>query len=94
MGHRDEHLSTFSSVPDAIWEAHRRVADALNGALAEPLGRVGCCGSGRTEGGQLSFQGPRNSKNPPANSKNSPAPTPARHIRARGPGSIPARPPR
>ncbi|WP_193613240.1 phosphoenolpyruvate carboxykinase (GTP) [Nocardioides lijunqiniae] len=29
MEHRAEHLELFERMPDAIWEAHRRVADAL-----------------------------------------------------------------
>lgn len=29
MGYREEHLSGFANLPAAIWEAHRRVADAL-----------------------------------------------------------------
>ena len=32
MGYREEHLSGFTNVPDAIWEAHRRVASALDNA--------------------------------------------------------------
>jgi len=32
MGYREEHLSGFSNVPEAIWEAHRRVAAALDQA--------------------------------------------------------------
>ena len=30
MGYREEHLSGFTNVPEAIWEAHRRVASALD----------------------------------------------------------------
>lgn len=30
MGHREEHLKQFPNMPDAIWEAHRRVAAALD----------------------------------------------------------------
>jgi phosphoenolpyruvate carboxykinase (GTP) len=30
MGHRQEHLRQFQDLPDAIWEAHRRVARALD----------------------------------------------------------------
>ena len=29
MGFREEHLQQFDRLPEAIWEAHRRVADAL-----------------------------------------------------------------
>jgi phosphoenolpyruvate carboxykinase (GTP) len=29
MEHREEHLAQFDGLPDAIWEAHRRVAAAL-----------------------------------------------------------------
>ena len=29
MGYREEHLNGFTNVPEAIWEAHRRVAAAL-----------------------------------------------------------------
>jgi hypothetical protein len=29
MGYREELLSGFTIVPEAIWEAHRRVAAAL-----------------------------------------------------------------
>ncbi|HEY0903384.1 MAG TPA: phosphoenolpyruvate carboxykinase (GTP) [Marmoricola sp.] len=29
MGHREEHLQQFRDMPEAIWEAHRRVAAAL-----------------------------------------------------------------
>jgi phosphoenolpyruvate carboxykinase (GTP) len=30
MEHREEHLSAFAGLPEAIWEAHRRVAAALD----------------------------------------------------------------
>ena len=30
MGFREDHLKQFDRLPDAIWEAHRRVADALD----------------------------------------------------------------
>jgi phosphoenolpyruvate carboxykinase (GTP) len=30
MGYREEHLKGFERLPEAIWEAHRRVADALD----------------------------------------------------------------
>jgi phosphoenolpyruvate carboxykinase (GTP) len=30
MAHREEHLAQFEGLPDAIWEAHRRVAAALD----------------------------------------------------------------
>jgi phosphoenolpyruvate carboxykinase (GTP) len=30
MGHREEHLEQFPGMPEAIWEAHRRVAAALD----------------------------------------------------------------
>jgi phosphoenolpyruvate carboxykinase (GTP) len=30
MGFREEHLSQFANLPDAIWEAHRRVSAALD----------------------------------------------------------------
>ncbi|GAB3344656.1 phosphoenolpyruvate carboxykinase (GTP) [Modestobacter lapidis] len=30
MAHREEHLSKFEGLPEAIWEAHRRVAAALD----------------------------------------------------------------
>lgn len=30
MGHREEHLKQFPNMPEAIWEAHRRVAGALD----------------------------------------------------------------
>jgi phosphoenolpyruvate carboxykinase (GTP) len=30
MGYREEHLNGFTNVPEAIWEAHRRVAGALD----------------------------------------------------------------
>ena len=30
MGHREEHLKQFPNMPEAIWEAHRRVAAALD----------------------------------------------------------------
>lgn len=30
MGYREEHLSAFERLPEAIWEAHRRVAAALD----------------------------------------------------------------
>ena len=29
MGHREEHLEQFDDLPEEIWEAHRRVAAAL-----------------------------------------------------------------
>ena len=29
MGHREEHLAQFRNLPEAIWEAHRRVTAAL-----------------------------------------------------------------
>ncbi len=32
MAHRQEHLSQFANLPDAIWQAHRRVAAALDQA--------------------------------------------------------------
>lgn len=32
MGHREEHLKQFRDMPEAIWEAHRRVAAALDTA--------------------------------------------------------------
>lgn len=31
MGYREEHLEQFANLPEAIWEAHRRVAAALEG---------------------------------------------------------------
>jgi phosphoenolpyruvate carboxykinase (GTP) len=31
MGFREEHLKQFANLPEAIWEAHRRVADELGG---------------------------------------------------------------
>ena len=30
MGFREEHLDQFAGLPEAIWEAHRRVAAALD----------------------------------------------------------------
>ena len=30
MGHREEHLQQFEGLPEEIWEAHRRVAAALD----------------------------------------------------------------
>jgi phosphoenolpyruvate carboxykinase (GTP) len=30
MEHREEHLALFPDLPEAIWEAHRRVAAALD----------------------------------------------------------------
>jgi phosphoenolpyruvate carboxykinase (GTP) len=30
MAHREEHLAQFTDLPEAIWEAHRRVAAALD----------------------------------------------------------------
>ena len=30
MGNRAEHLSQFDGLPEDIWEAHRRVANALD----------------------------------------------------------------
>ncbi|MFI5425448.1 phosphoenolpyruvate carboxykinase domain-containing protein [Aeromicrobium sp. UC242_57] len=30
MGYREEHLKQFRDLPEAIWEAHRRVASALD----------------------------------------------------------------
>ena len=30
MGYREEHLSGFTDLPEEIWEAHRRVAAALD----------------------------------------------------------------
>ena len=30
MGHREEHLAQFEGLPEEIWEAHRRVARALD----------------------------------------------------------------
>ena len=30
MEHREEHLSQFPGLPEEIWEAHRRVAAALD----------------------------------------------------------------
>ncbi|MET0767902.1 MAG: phosphoenolpyruvate carboxykinase domain-containing protein, partial [Aeromicrobium sp.] len=32
MAHREEHLQQFENLPEAIWEAHRRVAAALDEA--------------------------------------------------------------
>jgi phosphoenolpyruvate carboxykinase (GTP) len=32
MTHREEHLSQFERLPEEIWEAHRRVAAALEEA--------------------------------------------------------------
>ncbi|MCW2788732.1 MAG: phosphoenolpyruvate carboxykinase, partial [Aeromicrobium sp.] len=32
MAHREEHLKQFENLPEAIWEAHRRVAAALDEA--------------------------------------------------------------
>ena len=32
MEHRQEHLEQFPDLPEAIWEAHRRVAAALDAA--------------------------------------------------------------
>ncbi len=32
MGHREEHLDQFDRLPEEIWEAHRRVAAALDDA--------------------------------------------------------------
>jgi phosphoenolpyruvate carboxykinase (GTP) len=29
MGHREQHLAQFDGLPDEIWEAHRRIATAL-----------------------------------------------------------------
>ena len=29
MGYREEHLEQFDGLPEEIWEAHRRVAAAL-----------------------------------------------------------------
>ena len=29
MAHREEHLEQFHDLPEEIWEAHRRVAAAL-----------------------------------------------------------------
>jgi phosphoenolpyruvate carboxykinase (GTP) len=31
MGHREKHLAQFDGLPEEIWEAHRRVAKALEG---------------------------------------------------------------
>jgi phosphoenolpyruvate carboxykinase (GTP) len=30
MRHREEHLAQFEGLPEEIWEAHRRVAKALD----------------------------------------------------------------
>ena len=30
MAHREEHLAQFADLPEAIWEAHRRVAAELD----------------------------------------------------------------
>jgi phosphoenolpyruvate carboxykinase (GTP) len=30
MAYREEHLSAFADLPEEIWEAHRRVAAAVN----------------------------------------------------------------
>jgi phosphoenolpyruvate carboxykinase (GTP) len=30
MGYREEHLAAFERLPEEIWEAHRRVAAALD----------------------------------------------------------------
>jgi phosphoenolpyruvate carboxykinase (GTP) len=30
MANREEHLRQFDNLPEAIWEAHRRVAAALD----------------------------------------------------------------
>ena len=30
MGNREEHLAQFEGLPEEIWEAHRRVARALD----------------------------------------------------------------
>jgi phosphoenolpyruvate carboxykinase (GTP) len=30
MAHREQHLSLFRDLPEEIWAAHRRVADALD----------------------------------------------------------------
>ena len=30
MGFREEHLEQFAGLPEEIWEAHRRVAAALD----------------------------------------------------------------
>ena len=32
MGHREKHLAQFDGLPDEIWDAHRRVAEALDKA--------------------------------------------------------------
>ena len=32
MGFREEHLRAFADLPEEIWEAHRRVAAALDEA--------------------------------------------------------------
>ena len=32
MGFREEHLDQFDDLPEAIWEAHRRVTAALDAA--------------------------------------------------------------
>jgi len=32
MGFREEHLHQFDGLPEEIWEAHRRVAKALDDA--------------------------------------------------------------
>ena len=37
MGFREEHLEQFDRLPEAIWEAHRRVAAALDAAELMPL---------------------------------------------------------
>jgi phosphoenolpyruvate carboxykinase (GTP) len=35
MGYREEHLRQFDRMPEEIWEAHRRVARALDEAAAQ-----------------------------------------------------------
>ncbi|MDQ4097373.1 MAG: phosphoenolpyruvate carboxykinase (GTP), partial [Actinomycetota bacterium] len=35
MGHREEHLQQFDNLPEEIWEAHRRVAKALDDLAAD-----------------------------------------------------------
>jgi phosphoenolpyruvate carboxykinase (GTP) len=34
MGFREAHLRQFENLPEAIWEAHRRVAQALDEAAS------------------------------------------------------------
>jgi phosphoenolpyruvate carboxykinase (GTP) len=35
MGFREGHLREFENLPDEIWEAHRRVAAALDAARGD-----------------------------------------------------------